>query len=1477
MKKPKYLMNRGSDSQFSTPSASRASSPQNSDDGYSVSRRTSARSTTRRGRPSAAASATPANSKRGGHSGPSSQGRRGERDNTLCPSFTCLKHNVPLVFPAYESEYHYGSDFGDSSDDQEQEDDPFMASASDSESVDAVDNASDSDFSMSSYSTHSNANNANAKKMRQPTPDPVWLQEIDVPELELPKSSDDLMAPQHLVLRITALYEVLRRFRNLIRLSPFRLEDFCAALVCEEQSALLSEIHMMLLKTIIREEDTQSTHFGPLDQKDSVNISLYLMDSYTWPEVMRSYVESDPQFDPQVLAVLSDTEYPFCDVEDRLRVLQFLIDQVLITSPVRDMLLQEGPIQYDDHCRICHRLGDLLCCETCPAVYHLECVDPPLTDVPTEDWQCNICKEHKVSGVNDCLSQQEKQAMLCRQDHLGYDRHGRKYWFVARRLFVETEDGAQTWYYSTIPQLEALLERLDEDSLELGLCAEINELRPEMERQMELTESLTNECKGGKKSYLEVLNERLANGGGGGDGEEEQMESDEGEAGGGGRDGDAVAGRMTRNRLQQISTGRLYFKLGMENTFKTYENQFATNINALNKPQRNEERDKKRHLSHKFSLTDASQFKWHGGSSTTVQNIILALRGTILHLEQNIPAPYMHPNWPNMKKVWTQAAVTAESAKDFTKILLVLQTCMKSCMFANVWYEALGHTRLYRITSNEREEKKKQEKREKRDCADEEERNRWANNFVRYTLGMKHQCWKQKGEEYRIHGQWSWMWLSANRRQASQKRGKVQPAQFCIQPQRIMTKVRTTEGKVQVIDVCPVTLERLIEGDVEEDCGVAEVLTVPRDFEYIDVCAALTSSSRILYPKVGKRSKLDVLLTRRTALLEAEEKQMVVGVATNGATATDGPTDVEDAVPKHQIGNLPNVLVTEADLLRIMGEKGAKLTAAKAAQASKASASAEALNSIMKEVIPIRTLYGQLNKLGKNLNCYSQECNPGPQLVLTKASNCYSPLCMQKDRVRQDLLNMIRRGHSLGISSKDMLNNRLMSAIEQQQAAEADEAGILDLPTDEEKVSEVVDADDIDSIQSDLKRALEGAVDYDDQEFKECLTKKAFEFEMEEKAIVDEKMKHEEEARAAVAEQTKAVVKLEPANLEIKQEPLSGGDNKDMLNDPADPLALDQSLTPTDSAEPTPKRSLRGRPPKPKNLKMREERAAALAENGGEGAKNGLPEEKTHKWSVLKPKRRFMNKGPRMQVKLEPELGPNGVKREYSVKCTQGKISLRKQLKARPPTTGPALNRGTKGRLTNKFPVVGNFLAKTGRRSILILPKHELLHVARCGGRVVPIGYNPMSKTNIAVWPYPSPRPLFRSCWIYRMLQAETLNALCLGLRVMWACMRWDDMQTKPTSVDGKNQIMNENEIVNLELLKHRHVGRHMERTQYLRRKVIIPLELPKAVREVTSIRLGLRKRKRADSPQHTEPQVTEEWIDEEKLDLWEIRQYGER
>lgn len=288
----------------------------------------------------------------------------------------------------YETEYHYGSDFGDSSDDNEPDDD-LMLSGSDSDSLDADNDNNDSDFSLSSFS---NESNVNKKNNRIPSPDPLWLQAIELPPLILSESSDDLLVPKQYALKTVSIYEVFRRFKQLIRLTPFRLEDFCAALMSDEQSSLLAEIHIMLLRALLREEDAQGTQFGPQDHKDSINISLYLIDQLTWPEILRSFLESHESFDKTSLNILTVKDYPFVNVGDRLTVLQFLTDQFLITDIVRGDLAREVPIIYDDHCRICHKLGDLVCCETCSAVFHLDCVDPPLENVPAGDYQCNLCK-----------------------------------------------------------------------------------------------------------------------------------------------------------------------------------------------------------------------------------------------------------------------------------------------------------------------------------------------------------------------------------------------------------------------------------------------------------------------------------------------------------------------------------------------------------------------------------------------------------------------------------------------------------------------------------------------------------------------------------------------------------------------------------------------------------------------------------------------------------------------------------------------------------------------------------------------------------------------------------------------------------------------------------------------------------------------------------------------------------------------------
>ena len=67
-----------------------------------------------------------------------------------------------------------------------------------------------------------------------------------------------------------------------------------------------------------------------------------------------------------------------------------------------------GALPGEDHCRVCYRLGDMVVCEICNGTYHFACLNPPLDDVPEYDWQCYICQENQIEGVNDCVDDQEK-------------------------------------------------------------------------------------------------------------------------------------------------------------------------------------------------------------------------------------------------------------------------------------------------------------------------------------------------------------------------------------------------------------------------------------------------------------------------------------------------------------------------------------------------------------------------------------------------------------------------------------------------------------------------------------------------------------------------------------------------------------------------------------------------------------------------------------------------------------------------------------------------------------------------------------------------------------------------------------------------------------------------------------------------------------------------------------------------------------
>nr|XP_033482769.1 protein kinase C-binding protein 1 isoform X4 [Epinephelus lanceolatus] len=69
----------------------------------------------------------------------------------------------------------------------------------------------------------------------------------------------------------------------------------------------------------------------------------------------------------------------------------------------------------DFYCWLCHREGQVLCCELCPRVYHAKCLKLPAE--PEGDWFCPECEKITVA---ECIETQSKAMMMLTIDQLSY-------------------------------------------------------------------------------------------------------------------------------------------------------------------------------------------------------------------------------------------------------------------------------------------------------------------------------------------------------------------------------------------------------------------------------------------------------------------------------------------------------------------------------------------------------------------------------------------------------------------------------------------------------------------------------------------------------------------------------------------------------------------------------------------------------------------------------------------------------------------------------------------------------------------------------------------------------------------------------------------------------------------------------------------------------------------------------------------------
>jgi len=85
--------------------------------------------------------------------------------------------------------------------------------------------------------------------------------------------------------------------------------------------------------------------------------------------------------------------------------------------------LQTKLSESEDFCAICNDGGKLICCSTCPKVYHLHCLDPPLKKIPAGDWICPLhskkddLEDEGVKFKRKLKTENSKPAKRLKEEH----------------------------------------------------------------------------------------------------------------------------------------------------------------------------------------------------------------------------------------------------------------------------------------------------------------------------------------------------------------------------------------------------------------------------------------------------------------------------------------------------------------------------------------------------------------------------------------------------------------------------------------------------------------------------------------------------------------------------------------------------------------------------------------------------------------------------------------------------------------------------------------------------------------------------------------------------------------------------------------------------------------------------------------------------------------------------------------------------
>ncbi|KAK9815815.1 hypothetical protein WJX72_010117 [[Myrmecia] bisecta] len=255
--------------------------------------------------------------------------------------------------------------------------------------------------------------------------------DIDIPDqvtLERRENRSPVVVPSVALGDAASAYHILRAFSWQLRLSPMPFEEFCMAVFSPQPTPMADELYICILRALAEDETKAERAERTLD--------LALLDAVTWPDGdagpadLRNMLQATPHTRP------AEVEYNSLPAETKAAILVRLTGDLLEVRTIRAEIdrretsgqwvggrggqggawamrsLEERARRAEagsdqeaadaaevgedgdgntDNCVLCGLGGSLLCCDGCPAAYHMRCIGESAKSIPDGEWLCAEC------------------------------------------------------------------------------------------------------------------------------------------------------------------------------------------------------------------------------------------------------------------------------------------------------------------------------------------------------------------------------------------------------------------------------------------------------------------------------------------------------------------------------------------------------------------------------------------------------------------------------------------------------------------------------------------------------------------------------------------------------------------------------------------------------------------------------------------------------------------------------------------------------------------------------------------------------------------------------------------------------------------------------------------------------------------------------------------------------------------------------